>query len=492
VAKKPGARQRKAQDRKRKKRETAKRSAKTQALSSRSPQAQMRRAGASPLRECFILEGWEESRIPTVVISRDGPDGIAIGVFLVDLDCLGVKNCIAVPDLSWDDYQAMRKRFEEDAPLVRCDPAFARKLVEAGVSFAAELGFRPEKDYRLACEIFGDIDAAACEVEIGCGDGGRPRYLEGPDDDADAILAQLTARVGADGFDYIVDGGGLGDGEAYFDPLLEHVLGLAVEPEWAKENDAEVPEADRPWYRLRRCEGRLTAKLLGEAIDRFDPALLQEAWGEFTLWDDDRSEPSQWRDLWSVFVDWYAYSWRPSLEELKLRDAEYGIEDAEWGPWPELPLALEYLDANASRLDDYEQRFLEEMSGQPRSYYEVLRVLVGRGLVLKDLFTNREVEVRERSLTGVVQPGGVLFSRVVEQGGVAVVCGCAPVVELPSAIREKIGKYRDAMLAALGRVDGDALHEYDAELRELYFASVEQLLGRQEPVRAPGSRDFGG
>jgi hypothetical protein len=479
VAKKPNAKQHKARDRKKKKRETAKRRARVRSVERGTPQARMRRAGASPLRECRVAEGWEENRLATVVISRDGPEGIAAAVFLVDLGCLGVKNCFAIPDLTWDDYRSLLGRVEENFPLAPCEPTLARKLVETGVRYAAELGFRPQKDYRLAHEIFGDIDAELCDQEIECGEEGKPIYVQGPDDDAEAILAQLEARFGPDGFHYVLEAG---------DPsrpsLLEHILGLAVCPEWDERKEeheqgeadggSTPAEEDRVWRRLRRCEGRLTADLLGEALERFDPTLLQEAWGEFTCWDDERFDASLSPELWPAFVDWLAFSWRPDRDDLRLRAEEAGDEDAELGAWPEAPLALEYGDRNASRLDAFEQRFLAEMVRPPRSFYAVVRVLDDRGLVLEDIFTRRQVEVRECTLTRSVKAGGILFARVFERERVAIVCGCAP-IQIRPIYRAWLVDLREQIERAHGRADAEALHEYDFELRDAYFNLAEAV-----------------
>jgi hypothetical protein len=479
-------RQRKSRDRKRKKRETRKRQAKAQSVQSRTPQARMRRAGAFPLRDCLVGEGWRESRLVTLVISRDGSDGIAASFFLVDLGCLGVKDCFSVPDYSWEEYQSLLDRIREDQPLVACDPALARKLVEAAVEFAAPLGFRPHKDYRLAREIFGDIEAASCRETIPCGDDGKPVYIQGPDDDVGGILSQLEASVGRDGFHYILEGG-----DPSAPTLLEFVRGLAVSYEWFdEEGDAAASETDRLWRRLRRCEGKLVAAILADALDRYDPALLQEAWGEFTCWDDDRFESSHFPELFPTFVDWLAFSWRPDLDDLILRDEEEGREGAQWGAWPEEPLALEYAGANASDLDIFEQRFLTEMTRPPYSFYAVVRVLEDRGLVLEDVFTRQQVEVRERALTQSVHPGAILFTRVLEHGvplhgtrpqatpagvqGIAMVCGCAPVL-IPPIYRAAVVDLREQIHHALGRVDVDALHEFDCELRDVYFDIVERL-----------------
>jgi hypothetical protein len=38
----------------------------------------------------------------------------------------------------------------------------ARKLIEGGAIYADHYGFKPHRDYKMAKQIFGEIDATAC------------------------------------------------------------------------------------------------------------------------------------------------------------------------------------------------------------------------------------------------------------------------------------------------------------------------------------------
>src|SRR5437867_6595883 len=59
-----------------------------------------------PLRECHINEDWKESRIASIFLARNRPDGrLAFGAFAVDLGCLGVKSAFAHPAVSVTEYE---------------------------------------------------------------------------------------------------------------------------------------------------------------------------------------------------------------------------------------------------------------------------------------------------------------------------------------------------------------------------------------------------
>ena len=163
----------------------------------------MRNAGQWPLHECLVTDGWSESSamLVQVIISRRRPlGGVAMASFLVDLGCLGVKDALANDNVSMEEYDEFIENIAGASDLYTSPPSMAVKLLETAVRYAASLGFRPAPEYRYCKEIFGDIDPGECDVEIPCGLNGKPVFFAGPYDDVAAILAQLIARLGADGF----------------------------------------------------------------------------------------------------------------------------------------------------------------------------------------------------------------------------------------------------------------------------------------------------
>jgi len=160
------------------------------------------------------------------LISRVLPSGrIAIGAFLIDRYCLGVKNAIAALTgrSMYDEkfVQGMKERFafHDEAP------AFVRKLVEQSVAYARDLGFSPHEDYHKAKMIFGDIDATQCTQEFEFGLDGQPFFMRGPFDTPERCRyiynmlskhitpEQLSAMIAAD--QYAPDRLGSEDGALY-------------------------------------------------------------------------------------------------------------------------------------------------------------------------------------------------------------------------------------------------------------------------------------
>jgi hypothetical protein len=81
----------------------------------------------------------------------------------------------------------------------------AAKRKEKAIAYARELGFSPDRDYHDAKFVLGDADPDASPVPIRLGGPeGKPFYVAGPHDDARAIMAKLTRKLGPDGFKYLI------------------------------------------------------------------------------------------------------------------------------------------------------------------------------------------------------------------------------------------------------------------------------------------------
>ncbi len=164
-------------------------------------------AAGMPLHECLIPGILFDQGIGNVVISRKMPNGdIAAGFFLVDIYCLGVKNCFfaVIPPGAYAQRidELVQKEGADQA-----EPACTVKLIKDAVTYAEGLGFHPHRDYLTTKGIFGSIDPATCRKEFEFGKDGKPLYISGPNEtqaDSERIIATLTRKLGPDGFHYMV------------------------------------------------------------------------------------------------------------------------------------------------------------------------------------------------------------------------------------------------------------------------------------------------
>ena len=173
--------------------------------------ALLRAAGGWPLHECLLTKTWQEpGEIIQILVARRSPTGqIAVGTFLVDLGCLGVKSAFGRPLHTMQEYRELRDRMKANQDMIKADINLAAKIIREAIAYAEELGFKPDPDYRDAMLVLGDADPDACEVPIPLGGkDGRPFFVAGPYDNVDQIMSKLTRKLGPDGFTFIVPMGG--------------------------------------------------------------------------------------------------------------------------------------------------------------------------------------------------------------------------------------------------------------------------------------------
>ena len=166
----------------------------------------LRRAGEYPILGCWTMEGWQEAGTAPVVIARRQPDGrIAWGVYMVDLLCLGLKETYCNVNYS-------RRRFYdellpgavvESAPL-QITPALAHEIIYGSIAYAGQFGFRAHRDYRDSRYLLDPEGAHPVSGMVEFGREGKPLFVQGPYDKAEAILRQLERTAGPGNYHYVV------------------------------------------------------------------------------------------------------------------------------------------------------------------------------------------------------------------------------------------------------------------------------------------------
>jgi hypothetical protein len=168
----------------------------------------MAAAAKYPPLHAWIPDVLETEGIASVLFSRELPNGmVAVAVFLVDRYCLGVKDALAnVLTRSAYEGQFVRE-MRSQFPARDVSPACVRKLVEAAVAYAGNLGFAPHPDYHKAKMLFGAVDAGDCAEEFEFGKDGKPFFVAGPHDSlarCRQIVSILNHKCGPGGFEYFV------------------------------------------------------------------------------------------------------------------------------------------------------------------------------------------------------------------------------------------------------------------------------------------------
>lgn len=163
---------------------------------------------ATSVHECLMAENIFEVGLGSVWISRKLPNGkLSVGVFLLDVFCLGVKNAMLSEKISLSQYKTLQMMSlgETLAPVQSC---CAKKLVLGAVAYAENLGFKPHADYEATRGVMEGIEIENCAAEFEFGQDGKPLYIPGPDETpkmVEHIVDQLRKSCGEDGFEVMTE-----------------------------------------------------------------------------------------------------------------------------------------------------------------------------------------------------------------------------------------------------------------------------------------------
>lgn len=243
-----------------------------------------------------------------------------------------------------------------------------------------------------------------------------------------------------------------------------------------KNDDADgkiIDQAEYTRQKLRKTEGELIDLLIGYYTDQLEEEGFKEAFEEFWLWGDIEPDEHLMVTMEQVFVVWLVFSWNPMdvLEGPGAQEAP-GME--------EKTLALVYLEAHPEEFDDFQRQYIKEASAQPYSYFQVIAVVPGKSLTLKDLLLNRTVTVAEQH--GAVEglEGSILFTKVVYTKDVSVMLGNFP-IRLPPDYHGMFINYRQKLLEGIGKLTSEMVREEDPDLREFFFNVYEYALNPPMP-----------
>ena len=227
--------------------------------------------------------------------------------------------------------------------------------------------------------------------------------------------------------------------------------------------------ADFRRAQLRAAEGRLVPELFELALGEYGPELMESALDEFFVWDGVPEDYEEWEEFGSFFVPWFVYEF-----------ASDPLDPDRPAGAPDESIASLFLRRRADRLSPVERAFLASAAASPLSFYAVSRIVPGHELALHDILTGSDIVVKERNLTAAVQPGALLFTRVVTVDDTSIMSGSAPLL-LPPQWHLPILDFRDEFAGKGKLLTRDAVRDLDIELRQLYFDIDDQISNPRMP-----------
>ena len=163
-----------------------------------SPEKYVRtQARTLPVEECLVTADWQSNGICDVIVARRHKTGsFTVGIYLVDLYCLGVKDTHYHFNISPAEFNYLKTA----GPKVeKCSYALAHNIVFGSIEFAEDYGFKPHKAFAATRFILEEDDDDVELIDIEFGLGGRPFFMRGPYDDearVNSILATLEQTAG--------------------------------------------------------------------------------------------------------------------------------------------------------------------------------------------------------------------------------------------------------------------------------------------------------
>jgi hypothetical protein len=175
------------------------------------------------LIQCWVSPGWSQgltvdghrdwpdvdtpdtgaSGLVSVLVTRQARHGkVRVCGWLVDVWCLGVKDVVGPRVM--DERRAAeftRSYFAAyQAPPLDAPVELARHLVFGAVAYARSLDFEPAAGFAATA---GQLGPWTGPSAIGFGRHGKPFFVQGPHDNAAAILQTLERSVGRDNFHFL-------------------------------------------------------------------------------------------------------------------------------------------------------------------------------------------------------------------------------------------------------------------------------------------------
>lgn len=165
------------------------------------------KARSLTIAECWINSGWDEDGLASTIVARKHTSGnFTVGMYLVDLKCLGVKDAQYFFNMSPAEYRDLLDQSSENMDIETVSYNLVHNIIYAGIEFAEDYGFKPHKDFGIAEYILEEDTDDIELMEIPCGKEDKPFYVRGPLDSdirAKQIIAQLEKTAGSGNYHFI-------------------------------------------------------------------------------------------------------------------------------------------------------------------------------------------------------------------------------------------------------------------------------------------------
>ena len=231
----------------------------------------------------------------------------------------------------------------------------------------------------------------------------------------------------------------------------------------AEQAELQSPE-ELLWRQLRRELDGFQVRLHRFISEHYGPDALDDAWWAFHLWREEEDFFDEESPLIEPFVTWMAYEWQPDDdEECEVLDPALA----------DVVPARAWLERRGRHAAPLLREYVEACLGKPFSFYDVLEVHAGRGLLLVDVLTGSRHQVFDKSASQSIAVGDLIYARLAPVRGLVLLEAVWPFV-LPPIARNEVVAQRQRMQHQTPVLDDRALYDWADELREICLALFEQ------------------
>jgi len=227
---------------------------------------------------------------------------------------------------------------------------------------------------------------------------------------------------------------------------------------------ASASASEFQYRRFRQTHAALIPKLTQFAFETIEPNLVEDAWQDFNdhnlVEDYDPDGPMN-----VLFMPWLLFNW---MIELKPTGSS---------EFSETTIAELFLVGNKERISADEEFIVRGAIRCPYTLCEVIEVKPGVGMTLFDLLRRNKYEVIERSGSGFLKRGEIIYCATTDVGGFKSNVGTGPYALRPTAKRDVL-ELRKWMVDEIAHpeVTSEHLHEFEYDIRGLYLHLLRGML----------------
>lgn len=154
------------------------------------------KARTLPIYKCYVSQGWKKSGLANVIVARKHTTGnLTLGLYLVDLLCLGVKESMALFNVDPEELESILNDSGSEFEEATYD--LAHNIIFAGLEYALEYDIEPHKDFSLSMYILEEDNDNIPIIEVVVGDeNGNPELIVPRDYNYAPIIKKLEKNAG--------------------------------------------------------------------------------------------------------------------------------------------------------------------------------------------------------------------------------------------------------------------------------------------------------